>query len=184
MQWLIHGMEAILFGLIVCLIYSLTEAMKKDANEHVVLGNLSVNSVRKDPRCSCAPSESIKQLQMFWSTQVLEMRLNGFAPDILLHPALFEHTLDYLQGAADATAEFFQCSDRQRLQMQCYLIAKGLGAPGHDDSDLKLIERAQSHRHTEMYVAGHCAAEQWLYSQEFPKECSLFNSINAWGLVA
>ncbi len=187
MQWLIHIMEVVLLGLIGCLIYSLIKNIKADKHQGIL-------EIRVAPRVPYRPegerlashSESIKQLQLFWATQTLEMRLEGFKPELLRHPSLRTSLLDYLQGASNAVADYFECNQEQRLHLQSYLMTKGLKFARMDATTewLQRLDHLVSYENTESYNAGYEAAALWVAHRTPPKERSLLRSISDWGLVA
>ncbi len=187
MQWLIHIMEVVLFGLIGCLIFNLVKAVKAEKQQGVIEVSIAPRKSTQMRGFGTAPlTESIKQLQLFWSTQLLEMRLEGFKPDLLKHPALNASLLDYLQGASNAVADFYECNPEQRLHLQSYLLSRGLKLAKLDYTTgwLQRLDRLATYENTEIYNAGYQAASQWVSKKQIPKERSLLKSINGWGLVA
>ncbi|WP_020407256.1 hypothetical protein [Hahella ganghwensis] len=187
MQWIIHIMEVVLLGLIGFLIYSLIKNIKADKHQGIL-------EVRVAPKAPYRPegeryanhSESIKQLQLFWGTQTLEMRLEGFNPELLSHPSLRSSLLDYLQGASNAVADHFECNQEQRLHLQSYLMSKGLRFAHLDVTTewLQRLDQLLACENTDIYNAGYEAASLWVAHRTPPKERSLLKSITSWGLVA
>ncbi len=188
LQALVYIMQIVLFSLIAWLMVRLFRAYQAEKEGGQIEVSIMApafapgNPHGKDS--SAFLPEAVKQLQIFWSTQWLEFRLNGMQTNVLQHPKLNNQVLEYSLGVADAVADHFECHGPHRSQLYHFSAERGVaGGSATVNFSTPVTPEEQIDLSSNVYQAGYQAAADWVAKKALPKATSLYSIVCGWGLI-